>query len=143
MATNKDLNSIYDRTDGACHICDKKLSFKNYGVSGTHGAWEIDHSVPRASGGTNHRSNLFAACIRCNRSKGSDSTRAARSQHGRSAAPLSKAKKAELREENALVGALTAGLFALLLGGSGPTALVIAGLGAWIEHKEEPDKQRA
>jgi hypothetical protein len=142
MVTDRDLNDIYDRTDGACHICGKKLSFKNYGVSGTRGAWEIEHSVPRAVGGTNHRNNLFAACIRCNRSKGAKSTREARSQHGRSAAPLSKAKKAKLRQENALGSALVVSVCALCLGSNALTALLLAGLGAWIGHQEEPDRQK-
>lgn len=35
------LRLIYDRTDGHCHICGKKLSFVNYAVPGTRGAWEV------------------------------------------------------------------------------------------------------
>jgi 5-methylcytosine-specific restriction endonuclease McrA len=33
-------------------------------------AQEVDHVIPRASGGTNEEDNLVAACRRCNRSKG-------------------------------------------------------------------------
>lgn len=28
------LNQIYDRTSGRCHICHKKLAYKNYGAVG-------------------------------------------------------------------------------------------------------------
>lgn len=38
-ATNAQLNSIYDSTNGRCHICWKKLSFDNHGLHGAKGAW--------------------------------------------------------------------------------------------------------
>jgi 5-methylcytosine-specific restriction endonuclease McrA len=63
------LRRIYDRTEGHCHICGKKLSFANYAISSGRGAWEVEHSVAKATGGTNHLNNLFPACITCNRSK--------------------------------------------------------------------------
>lgn len=66
---------IYERTNGRCHICRKQLAWCNYGVLGTHGAWEVEHSIPRAAGGTDHLNNLYPACIGCNRSKGDGSTR--------------------------------------------------------------------
>lgn len=34
------------------------------------GPFEVDHFVPLARGGTDHRSNLVCACRSCNRSKG-------------------------------------------------------------------------
>jgi hypothetical protein len=52
--TSEQLNRIYDRTSGYCHICCKKLSFKHYGRYGERGAWHAEHSRPRARGGTNH-----------------------------------------------------------------------------------------
>jgi hypothetical protein len=29
-----DLNAIYDRTSGYCHICQPKVYFSNYGIVG-------------------------------------------------------------------------------------------------------------
>jgi hypothetical protein len=64
------LNAIYDKKDGYCHLCNKKLSWTNYGVYGAKGSWHVDHSKPIAKGGTHHMNNLFAACISCNLEKG-------------------------------------------------------------------------
>lgn len=66
----EELNYIYDKTGGYCEYCDKKLAFKNYGMLGERGAWEVDHSNPRCRGGTDYLRNLFPACIDCNRNKG-------------------------------------------------------------------------
>lgn len=63
------INEVYDRNDGYCWHCGKKLAFSNYGVIGSRGAWEIDHSVPVSRGGTDRLNNLVPACIECNRSK--------------------------------------------------------------------------
>jgi hypothetical protein len=52
MAFNEaELNQIYDRTTGRCHICHKKLAFRNYGAVGVRAAWEVEHSIPQAKGG--------------------------------------------------------------------------------------------
>lgn len=94
MAFNKQrLDDIFRKTDGRCHICRKKLVRKNYGVVRARSAWEAEHSVPKAKGGTDHLNNLYPACISCNRSKGAASTKVARTKHGFKAAPLSKEKK--------------------------------------------------
>jgi 5-methylcytosine-specific restriction endonuclease McrA len=68
--TDEELNIIYNKNSGYCWHCNKKLSFKNYGLIGEKGAWEVDHSVPLSRGGTDHLNNLVPACISCNRSKG-------------------------------------------------------------------------
>lgn len=81
---NEILNDIFEKTDGYCHICDGKLTFSAYGdVYHLHG-WEVDHSIPRAKGGTDHLNNLWPAHTSCNRSKGAFSTQSARNWHGRS-----------------------------------------------------------
>jgi 5-methylcytosine-specific restriction endonuclease McrA len=67
--TDEDLNYIYDKNEGFCWHCGKKLSFINYGRPGEKGAWEVDHSIPVIRGGTGHLNNLVPACVRCNRSK--------------------------------------------------------------------------
>lgn len=64
------LDWVYDRTDGYCRYCEKKLSRINYASPGYRGAWEVDHSVPLALGGSDYLSNLWPACIECNRDKG-------------------------------------------------------------------------
>lgn len=64
------LNRIYNKTNGYCHLCNKKLSRTNYGVHGAKGSWHVDHSKAKANGGTHHMNNLFPACISCNIEKG-------------------------------------------------------------------------
>lgn len=68
--TDDELSEIYDKSDGYCRYCGKKLAFTNYGRLGERGAWEVDHSVPRSRGGTDYLRNLVPACVDCNRDKG-------------------------------------------------------------------------
>jgi HNH endonuclease len=140
--SDDELNDIFDRTDGDCHICFSSLSFGNYGRLGQRGAWEVDHSNPRARGGTNRRNNLYAACIYCNRSKRHGHTRAARSRYGKTSAPLSVAKKEERRTQQMLVGAVLGFFVAHLL--DLPLHLMVAVIffGGWIGSQREPDPQR-
>jgi hypothetical protein len=93
--SRKELRDIYERTHGRCHVCGSKRAFTNYGVTQARGAWHVDHSVPVANGGTDRRNNLYVACIGCNCAKGAKSTRSARRQYGRAAAPLSKSAQKE------------------------------------------------
>lgn len=86
---------IYDKTDGQCHICRKKLALINYGAVSSKGAWEVDHSIPKSKGGTDHLTNLNPACIPCNRIKNNLSTRTARSWFGYTNAPKSRAVRNE------------------------------------------------
>lgn len=102
------LRRVFDRTEGRCHLCRKTLCFNNYGKIGRRAAWEVEHSNARANGGTNHGNNLFAACVACNRSKGTLSSRAVRARNGFSRSPFSSNE----RKENAVTGAVV-GSFAL------------------------------
>jgi hypothetical protein len=68
--SEEELGYIFDKTGGHCYHCRKKLAWSNYGVVGARGAWEVDHSRPRSSGGTDYLRNLVPSCIPCNRSKG-------------------------------------------------------------------------
>lgn len=132
------LRFVYDRTSGRCHLCGKKLSWINYGRRGARGAWHVDHSVPRTKGGTNHRNNLYAACIVCNREKDTFTAKTARSWHGRQRAPLSHAKRAQRKKQNAAIGGAVGGLLgAVVLGPVG--AVVGAGIGAKLGHNAKPD----
>jgi 5-methylcytosine-specific restriction endonuclease McrA len=72
---DEDLSYIFDKNDGYCWHCGKRLSWKNYGRLGRKGAWEVDHSHPLSKGGTDYLRNLVPSCIECNRSKGNLRTR--------------------------------------------------------------------
>ena len=133
----KRQDTILNKTDGRCHICRKKLARKNYGAVGARGAWEVEHSVPQATGGTNHLNNLFPACIPCNRSKRDSSTKTARGKHGYRAAPLPKEKKTN----NAWLGGLGGAVVGrVLLAPLGPLGIAAgAVIGAVIGSDYEPD----
>ena len=135
--TDRQLNAIYDRTSGYCHICGKKLSFVNYAKLGRRGSWEVEHSKPKAKGGTSYLSNLSAACIACNRSKGTKQTRTARRKHGRSRAPLSVTGRRTAKRDQAMVaGALGATVGSVF----GPGGTIIgAALGAKLGYDRNPD----
>lgn len=143
MRDDQRLNDIFDRTDGHCHICGKRLCWSNYRVFRAKGCWEIEHSVPRARGGTERLNNLYPACISCNRSKQARGTRSVRAAHGRGAAPLSAAAKRERRERNAGLGAALAAGGAYLLGVTSPFGLGLALLGGgYLGHSQDPDPQK-
>lgn len=133
----KRKNSIFARTDGQCHICRKKLARKNYGQSGTRGAWEVEHSNAKVNGGTDRLNNLYPACISCNRSKGKQSTRIARGQHGNRAAPYS----ADQKKTNAFgwgAGGALAGH--ILLSPLGPAGIFLGCIiGAVVGESIEPE----
>ena len=128
--TTERLRKIYDRTDGRCHICAIKLSFANYANAAGRAAWEVEHSRPRANGGSDHGNNLYPACISCNRSKGTVTSRTARRWNGSTRAPLSKQTRQKIRAENATV----AGIFGGVLGApAGPAGIAMgAAVGAWV-----------
>lgn len=136
--TDEQLTRIYDRTSGYCHICHKKLAFSNYAQYGERGAWEVEHSKPKAQGGTSHGNNLFAACISCNRSKRAGSTRAARNRNGQTRAPYSRAKANAKRSNNQLGGAISGGIIGSRLGPVGAVAGAL--LGALFGDKSTPKK---
>lgn len=132
------LRKIYDRTDGRCHICLKKLSFINYGKRGKRGAWEVDHSCPRSMNGGDRLNNLYASCIFCNRTKGTFSSKTARSWHGRTKAPLTRAKKERVKYTNAMFGGIAGLILGLYI--SPFIALVGSIVGGKIGYDIDPDK---
>ncbi|HPD13633.1 MAG TPA: HNH endonuclease [Planctomycetota bacterium] len=136
--TDEQLRRIYDRTQGKCHICGKKLALKNYGVHGSRGCWSVEHSHARALGGSDHGNNLYPACISCNSSKGSGTTRSARAQHGRTRAPLSRKAERKVRVKNAVAGAGIGAVIGGVLGG--PPGAVVGGLfGGAVGHEADPE----
>lgn len=108
--SDEQLEKIFDKTCGECHICRKRLAYSNYGKVGRRGAWEVEHSNAQANGGTHNLNNLYAAHIRCNRSKGKCSTRSARARHGFRCAPYSQQRK----KRNAWRGAGLAALCSIV-----------------------------
>ena len=136
--TEDQVNDIFDRTSGKCHLCHKKLSFKNYARYGERGAWEVEHSVPRACGGSNRLNNLYAACISCNRAKGARTTRSIRLRRGLTRAPMSANTRKAAKRWNALGGGLLGVVPGAMFPGP-PSALLGAALGAVLGHDQDPD----
>lgn len=132
------LERIFDRTSGYCHLCSRKLVFCNYAIRGARGAWNVEHSIPRALGGTDHLNNLYPAHIDCNEMKGTNCTKRSRAAHGRTRAPYSVAKRIQKREDNALRKGIITGA----AGGAmfGPPGVIIgAFIGAISGYDENPD----
>jgi len=67
--SNDELNDLYELLDGSCFYCEKRISFKNYGVVGALGALEVDHFIPVVAGGVHHPDNWVPACVDCNTRK--------------------------------------------------------------------------
>ena len=136
--TDEELSAIYDKTDGRCHLCKKKLAFSNYFKPGRRGAWEVDHSNPKAAGGSNRWNNLLPACIPCNRSKQDGSTRAFRTAHGFTRRPMSSAERRQARTKRAVVGGFSGTVIGARVGG--PVGAVIGGvLGTVLGKSLESD----
>lgn len=128
---------IFSKTNGRCHLCRCELDFNKYGKSDAKDSWEVEHSVPRAKGGTDHLNNLYASCIPCNRSKGSASTRSARAKNGFKCAPLSQKRKVS----NTLTWGAVGSLAAFFAPPPLRIAVALIGMvaGATIGHEVEPD----
>lgn len=139
--TTKQQQAIHKKTHGKCHLCGKRRTLGKYGKSQAEGGWQIEHSVPRAKGGTDHLNNLFAACAECNQKKGTRCTRTARAEHGRTRAPLSREKKQKIRRGNAIAGGVVGGGIGLLLGPIGLVAGAVIGasIGGEIDPEEPAD----
>lgn len=127
MSTNNEelKEAVFRKTAGRCHLSGRKLVYKNYGRFGSRGAWEIDHSLPRERGGTDHLNNLLPASISANRRKCARATRTARTRYGRTRAPLSVEKQEEARGNNTLKGV---GIGALVGVRFGPVGLLVGSI---------------
>ena len=132
------LQSIFQKTNGHCHLTGQKLIFQHYGQFGEPGAWEIEHSTPKSAGGTDHPNNLFPATISANRAKGNASNHTIRSQYGLTRAPLSEANRQKAHEKNAWKGLACGALAGLPFGpiGVGVCALIGALVGSEAELKK-------
>ena len=56
---------LITRSDSRCEYCGQPFC-----QTSRLAAFSVDHATPRARGGTNDTSNLMAACMSCNMSKG-------------------------------------------------------------------------
>jgi uncharacterized protein YcfJ len=133
-----DLKLIYNRTSGYCHICGQKLSLTNYARPGRKGAWEVEHSRAKALGGTDRLNNLYAACIQCNRDKGTVAARTARRWNGRQRAPLSRSRRGAVKRENTVIAGVIGGVLGALAGPWGAAAGAAAG--AYVGSKVNRDR---
>lgn len=52
---------VFNRCNGRCHYCSTPLTLD--------GKWHVEHALPRALGGLDEISNLFASCPACNLAK--------------------------------------------------------------------------
>lgn len=125
------LRKIFNKTSGKCHICHKKLAFKNFGSYGEKGASEIEHSVPKSQGGTNNLNNLLPAHISCNRHKSNKSTRAVRNKYGYTRAPYSQEKIKTIKKDNSLIGGVVGLMLAVSLE-TNPIGLMVFSIGGMI-----------
>jgi len=136
---NQTLTRVYKRTSGYCHLCHAKLSLKNYGQRGQKGAWQVEHSVPRSKGGSDHLNNLFAACVSCNGDKSNKTTRTARGWNGKTRAPLSPQKRKQAKAENGIIGAIGGGALGFAV--AGPVGAVIGAItGGHFSATQNPDR---
>jgi hypothetical protein len=132
------LDRIFQRTGGMCHLCHKPLCRKNYAIYGTRGAWEVEHSVPQCNGGSHHGNNLYAACISCNRSKGKVTTRTARRWNGKTRAPMSLKRRKQAQTENTVILATVGGILGCAFGPAG--AVAGAAIGGKIGSSLDPNQ---
>ena len=63
MSTTRRVR-IFEAADGRCHLCGVKI--------GVGEAWEAEHRIALAAGGTDDDDNLAPAHIACHRSKTTD-----------------------------------------------------------------------
>jgi 5-methylcytosine-specific restriction endonuclease McrA len=69
MITNSKLIAVFNKTNGHCHFCGDPVMLEKYGVKDVdeNGAWEADHVIQKAKGGSKEYENCLPSCARCNR----------------------------------------------------------------------------
>lgn len=136
--TEQQLRKIFEKTDGYCHLCHKKLAFKNRGKNGERGAWHVEHTNAKANGGTDHLNNLMASCISCNLEKGVRPVKVIRSKKAVSRAPYSKKKKEILKKQNITTGYILGGVLGSTIG---PVGMFLGStFGGLIGEENSPKK---
>lgn len=69
--SDDDLLEILTRSNWQCSLCHKTTG--GFRLDTYNSVWHVDHTIPKAAGGSSKRGNLRAAHIRCNQVK-SDSS---------------------------------------------------------------------
>ena len=135
------LKAILEKTSGKCHLCPDPpmLKLEWYGRSDLPGGWEVDHSKPRAKGGTDHLNNLWAAHITCNRQKRTKATVRVRGKNGLTRAPLSRKARAKEKRKQLLGGMIGGALTGAVIGNPITAVLGALGLGLWA-GSQDPDQ---
>lgn len=108
--SNEDLTYIADKTNDHCHLCNGKFIYSHYGRLDKATGWEVDHSKARSKGGSEKLSNKLPAHVRCNRSKGTRSTRDYRRIYGFTKKPKSKVQVQNDKVLDDVVGAIGVGI---------------------------------
>ena len=70
--SEEDRKYVFNRENGHCKICHKRLVFSNRRRDLT-GAWEMGHRKAYANGGTSHLRNIVALCWKHNLEQGTTS----------------------------------------------------------------------
>ena len=134
------LEKIFNRSSGKCHICHGRLEISKHGKQSKEGGWHVEHSVPRAIGGTDRLNNLFPAHVKCNLEKGVASSPSARRKHGKTRAPLSVEKRKQAKFQNGVFsgGAIAlASAFLRIHPATGAIATVIAVAYSFLQDPDE------
>ena len=64
--SEEELNHAFEKSNGYCWWCGKKLVFNNYGIFTKEG-WDIDDTYHVKNRKNSHLKSFVAACIECNR----------------------------------------------------------------------------
>lgn len=121
-----ELDRIFASTDGRCQLCWSDLVRAEYGSQ-----WEVDHSNPRARGGTDMERNLMPSCVSCNRSKQDRSNDVVRRENGHTRAPRSKQERNSRSTAGALLCALVGAAF-------GPAGVILGAVtGVVLGHSDD------
>jgi 5-methylcytosine-specific restriction endonuclease McrA len=59
------VKNAFDRVNGYCQTCGKKLVFNSRGNTGARGAWEARHIKPVSEGGKDEVRNCAIFCMEC------------------------------------------------------------------------------
>ena len=59
------VKNAFDRVNGYCQECGKKLVFHSRGKTDKRGAWEARHMIPVSEGGNDLIRNCMILCMEC------------------------------------------------------------------------------
>lgn len=66
MAFTEDvIRNAFEKVNGYCQICGKKLVYNNRGSTEGRGGWEAEHIKPVSEGGNDTIRNCMILCMEC------------------------------------------------------------------------------